>query len=107
MKLANLFKALCTVVVILAAQLGAFAQVTTSAMTGIITDTKGEALIGANVVAVHVPSGTSYGTATDLDGSYRMPGMRVGGPYKITVTYTGFADQVKEGIYIKIGRAHV
>ncbi len=105
MKLANLFKALCTVVVILAAQLGAFAQVTTSAMTGIITDTKGEALIGANVVAVHVPSGTNYGTATDLDGSYRMPGMRVGGPYKITVTYTGFADQVKEGIYISLGTA--
>ncbi|WP_373548604.1 carboxypeptidase regulatory-like domain-containing protein [Haliscomenobacter sp.] len=105
MKLANLFKALCTVVVILAAQLGAFAQVTSSAMTGIITDTKGEALIGANVVAVHVPSGTSYGTATDLDGSYRMPGMRVGGPYKITVTYTGFADQVKENIYISLGTA--
>lgn len=105
MKLANLFKALCTVVVILAAQLGAFAQVTTSAMAGIITDSKGEALIGANVVAVHVPSGTSYGTATDLDGSYRMPGMRVGGPYKITVTYTGFADQVKENIYISLGTA--
>lgn len=105
MKLANLFKALCTVILILAAQMGAFAQVTTSAMAGIITDSKGEALIGANVVAVHVPSGTSYGTATDLDGSYRMPGMRVGGPYKITVTYTGYADQVKEGIYISLGTA--
>jgi hypothetical protein len=103
MKLANLFKALCTVIIILAAQLGAFAQVTTSAMTGIITDTKGEALIGANVVAVHVPSGTSYGAATDLDGSFRMPGMRVGGPYKITVTYTGFADQVKDDIYLSLG----
>lgn len=105
MKLANLFKALCTVVIIFAAQFGAFAQVTSSAMAGIITDTKGEALIGANVVAVHVPSGTNYGTATDLDGSYRIPGMRVGGPYKITVTYTGFADQVKEGIYISLGTA--
>ncbi|WP_353483374.1 carboxypeptidase regulatory-like domain-containing protein [Haliscomenobacter sp.] len=103
MKLANLFKALCTVIIILAAQLGAFAQVTTSAMTGIITDTKGEALIGANVVAVHVPSGTSYGAATDLDGSFRMPGMRVGGPYKITVTYTGFSTQEKDGIYLSLG----
>lgn len=105
MKLANLFKALCTVILILAAQMGAFAQVTTSAMAGIITDSNGEALIGANVVAVHVPSGTSYGTATDLDGSYRIPGMRVGGPYKITVTYTGYADQVKEGVYISLGTA--
>ena len=105
MKLANLFKALCTVIIVLAAQLGAFAQVTTSAIAGIITDAKGEALIGANVVAVHVPSGTNYGTATDLDGSYRIPGMRVGGPYKITVTYTGFSDQVKENIYISLGTA--
>lgn len=105
MKLANLFKALCSVILILAAQVGAFAQVTTSAMAGIITDSNGEALIGANVVAVHVPSGTSYGTATDLDGSYRIPGMRVGGPYKVTVTYTGYSDQVKEGVYISLGTA--
>lgn len=105
MKLANLFKALCSVILILAAQVGAFAQVTTSAIAGIITDSNGEALIGANVVAVHVPSGTSYGTATDLDGSYRIPGMRVGGPYKVTVTYTGYSDQVKEGVYISLGTA--
>jgi hypothetical protein len=104
MKLATLFKALCTVLIVLLSQ-SAFAQVTSSAMAGVITDTKGEALIGANVVAVHLPSGTSYGTSTDLDGSYRIQGMRVGGPYKVTVTYTGFADQTQENLFLSLGAA--
>lgn len=105
MKLAHAFKALGTVILLLAAHFVGIAQVTSSAMTGIVTDTKKEALVGANVIAVHVPSGTTYGIATDLDGSYRIPGMRVGGPYKVTVSYTGYEDQVKEGIFLNLGTA--
>lgn len=114
MKLANLFKALCTSVmqkgllIIFGLTLGVtlFGQgVTTSSMNGRVTDDKGEALIGANVIATHVPSGTTYGNATDLDGYYRIPGMRVGGPYKIVISYTGFEDQVKEGIYLTLGQS--
>jgi len=81
-----------------------FAQgVTTSSMQGRITDSNGEPLIGANIVAVHLPSGTVIGTATEIDGSYRMPGMRVGGPYKVTITYTGYGEQTIEGIYLRLG----
>lgn len=84
--------------------LSAFSQgSTTSGLRGVITDDKNETLIGANVVALHVPSGTSYGTVTDIDGSYRIPNMRVGGPYKVTVSYTGFSDNVEEGLYLRLG----
>ena len=55
--------------------------VTTASINGRITDTDGQALVGANVLAVHVPSGSTYGISADLDGYYRIPGMRVGGPY--------------------------
>ena len=77
--------------------------VTTSSMQGTIEDSNGETLIGANVLAVHQPSGTVYGTATDIEGNYRIPGMRVGGPYKITVTYTGYSEKVFEGIFLRLG----
>ncbi|MCB9349014.1 MAG: TonB-dependent receptor [Lewinellaceae bacterium] len=72
-------------------------------MQGTIEDSNGETLIGANVLAVHQPSGTVYGTATDIEGNYRIPGMRVGGPYKITVTYTGYSEKVFEGIFLRLG----
>lgn len=83
----------------------AFSQgVTTSSLGGQIKDDSGEPLPGASVVAVHVPSGTTYGAATDFDGFYRLSGMRIGGPYKITITYIGFNDEVIEGVYLNLGQ---
>lgn len=78
---------------------------TTSSMAGKVTD-GAEELIGANVFAVHMPSGTTYGGATDLEGNFRIPGMRVGGPYKITISYTGFEDAVYDGIYLSLGQPY-
>ncbi|MEM1258238.1 MAG: carboxypeptidase regulatory-like domain-containing protein [Bacteroidota bacterium] len=82
----------------------AFSQgVTTAAMGGKVTDAVGEPLPGASVVAIHTPSGTTYGAATDFDGFYRISGMRTGGPYTITFSYVGFNDDVKEGLFLNLG----
>lgn len=81
-----------------------FAQgVTTSSMAGNVTDTEGMAMVGATVVAVHQPSGTTYGTATDLTGAYRIPNMRVGGPYSVTVSYTGYGTIVVDELFLRLG----
>ncbi len=80
--------------------------VTTSSINGKVVDTDGETLPGANVIAVHVPSGTSYGTASNKKGYYRIANMRVGGPYKITVSFTGFTDYEKENVYLSLGQAY-
>ncbi len=81
-----------------------FGQGTTSSdMRGIVTDANGEPVIGATVVAVHQPSGTSYGTATNTEGNYQLPGMRVGGPYTVTVSYTGYAPNSLENVELRLG----
>jgi len=107
MKLPNTFKMLGALVLAVAIQSVAFAQgVTSSSMNGRVTNAQGEPLVGANVLAVHQPSGTSYGVATNLEGYYRIPSMRVGGPYEITFSYTGFEELVKENIYLSLGQAY-
>ena len=68
----------------------AFAQVTTSSMAGNIKDEHGEPLTGAAVVAIHTPSGTQYAAVANVDGNYMINGMRVGGPYRVTVTFLGY-----------------
>ncbi len=83
----------------------AFSQgVTTASIGGKVTDNTGEPLPGASVVAVHVPSNTTYGAATDFDGFYRISGMRTGGPYQITISYVGFTDDQRDGVFLSLGQ---
>ena len=81
--------------------------VTTSSLNGRVTDKNGDPLFPANVVAVHVPTGTMYGAITQSDGFYRIANMRVGGPYKVTVTYVGYKDGVEEDVYLKLNQKGV
>ncbi|MEK6706591.1 MAG: carboxypeptidase-like regulatory domain-containing protein, partial [Bdellovibrionota bacterium] len=74
--------------------------ITTAAIDGIVTSTTGETLPGANVIAVHNPSGTTYGTSSRPNGRYNLPNLRVGGPYTVTVSYVGYKKQVKEDVYL-------
>ncbi len=67
-----------------------FAQITSSNLSGVVKDQKGETMIGANVHAVHQPTGTEYNTITNLSGVYTLPQVRVGGPYTVHVSYLGY-----------------
>ena len=96
---------LCLAIVALLATTMAFSQgVTTSSIGGKVTDNNAEPLIGATVVAVHVPSNTTYGAVSDINGFYRISGMRTGGPYKVTISYTGFAEDARDGLYLSLGQ---
>ena len=82
------------------------AQITTSSMSGQVSDTNGEDVIGATIRATHMPSGTTYNAVTNIDGRWTIQGMRVGGPYKVQVTYIGYAEKTYEGINLQLGETY-
>jgi len=95
---------LLLLVALLVLPISVFAQgTTTGSIEGTITDVTGEPLPGANVVAVHMPTGTEYGTSTRPDGRYTLRNVRVGGPYEVRVTFIGFNSQIKEISRIELG----
>jgi len=85
----------------------AFSQVTTSTLSGRVTSEGNEPLPGATVVAVHIPSGTQYGTITNNDGRYNIQGMRPGGPYKVDVSFIGYSTNSYSDITLLLGEVFV
>lgn len=81
------------------------AQVTTATMRGKVTDVNHEPIVGAAIVAVHEPSGSRYGAITNVDGRYVIQGMRVGGPYKVEVSYVGMKSNQITGVTLQLGEA--
>ena len=78
---------------------------TTSSMSGRVSDGT-QSFPGASVLAVHQPSGTQYGTVTNEEGYFRIPNMRVGGPYTLTVSFVGYEPVTKEGISLDLGQTY-
>lgn len=79
--------------------------VTTSSINAWVRDASGAGIGDARVTAVHMPSGTSYAASTRADGRVTLPGLRVGGPYRVTVAAIGFESQSVEDIYLTLGVA--
>ena len=85
------------------ATLSVAAQATTASLTGFVTDSEGRALVGATVVATHTPTETIYGTTTDANGTYRLQGLRVGGPYTVEISFVGYKDKKITDITLSLG----
>ncbi len=82
-----------------------YSQVTTSGMSGTVSTESGEKLPGATVLAVHVPSGTQYGTITNNEGRFSLQGMRPGGPYKVEVSFVGYSTGTYTDITLFLGES--
>lgn len=102
----NLKKILLVVMAYFVA-LSASAQVTNGSISGFVRDSKSGDLGGASVEAVHEPSGTKYKTVSATTGKYHLPGLRIGGPYKLTISYVGLKTEVVSDIYIQLGEPSV
>lgn len=98
---------LLIILVLLISSGGAFAQgITTSGLTGQVIDSNGKGLPGTTVTAVHTPSGTQYGIVSDDDGFFRIPNMRIGGPYKIDVSFIGFNSFERNDVILTLGQVY-
>ena len=83
--------------------LASLGQVTTSSIIGHVIDDGEEDVIGAHVVAVHTPSGTRYVGTTNLNGTFQLLGLRVGGPYEISISYVGFRKNEVHDVTLHLG----
>jgi hypothetical protein len=77
------------------------AQETTSSIRGLIS-ADGSSVSGATVSIVHTPSGTTSTVVTGNTGAFSAPGLRPGGPYKVTVTAGGHPSTSIDGVYLSV-----
>ena len=82
----------------------AMAQTTTSNIKGLVVDENSVPFSGANVIATHTPSGTKKGVITNDDGRFNLLNLRVGGPYKVVVSYLGYKTQTFDNVYLTLGK---
>ena len=67
-------------------------------IVGTVVDTNtNEPLVGA-MVAV---KGTDNKTVTDIDGNFKLTGLRVNGQYMLTITYVGYIAKIVEATSVK------
>ena len=98
---------LCLAAAILMVTTGAqvgFGQ-TNGTMTGVVMDAQKGVLPGATVTAVHVPTGTTYEAVTQGDGHFTMQAVRVGGPYTVKASMTGFKTQEQTNVQVSLGES--
>jgi hypothetical protein len=99
----NMKKTIMTSLLSLFVTLASFGQITTSALSGVVKNEKGDALVGASVEAVHQPTGSVYRSSTNKVGTFTIPAVRPGGPYVISVSNVGYKKQELTDINTNLG----
>jgi len=83
-----------------------FAQSTSAGVGGVVTTTSGSPVAGAEVTITHAESGTVSRATTDDTGRYTARGLRVGGPYTITVTKPGEGTKTEDNVYLTLNQVN-
>lgn len=80
----------------------AVAQETTASVRGSV-EADGAPVAGAQVVVVHEPSGTTFTTSTDASGAFSASGLRLGGPFTVTVDAPGYESSTVTELFLQAG----
>jgi hypothetical protein len=79
-------------------------QTTTSSIKGVVKNATGESVAGASILAIHTPTGTKYSSISNAEGRFSILNMRVGGPYKVAVTFIGSRKEEFNEVYLDLGK---
>ncbi len=94
---------LYVIVMLLTVSLTAISQETNSSIGGTIKNAAKEDLVGATVVATHVPTGTVYRTISRTGGTFNISNMQPGGPYTIVFSFVGLNSETKNDVSLSLG----
>lgn len=83
------------------------AQITSSSISGKVTDEHHQPLPGATIELTDNPTGTVYHAVTDAKGGYRILNIRPGGPYAIEIRMMGFHPSRFDNVEVPLGRDQV
>ena len=79
------------------------AQSTSSGIRGVVTGDDGAPVANAEVTVRHAPSGTTSTARTNARGGFFTPGLRVGGPYEISIDAEGYEPGDIIDLYLEAG----
>ena len=85
------------------ASVPAMAQDTSASMRGSILSPTGQGAEDTRVIIVHQPSGSRFEVTTDDEGNFIASGLRVGGPYRITIDSDAYRDATYNEVFLKLG----
>ena len=79
------------------------AQVTTATLSGFVKDPKGAGIASATVTVEFPDAGIKQVLVTRGDGRFTVPNLRVGGPYKVSVTHVNYKQETVDNIILELG----
>ncbi|OYU71327.1 MAG: hypothetical protein CFE28_15815 [Alphaproteobacteria bacterium PA2] len=80
-----------------------YAQETSSSVSGSVT-ANGKAVAKATVTLVHTPTGTRAVTSTEAGGGFDLRGLRIGGPYTVTINASGYPAKTFNNVFLQVGQ---
>ena len=81
----------------------AFGQELTSDITGVVSDSSGTPLSGANVTVTYKPTNSTFSRTTNSSGRFNAGGLKPGGPYEVTVRSGQYNSETVSGITLIVG----
>src|SRR5690348_15116578 len=76
-------------------------QTATSQISGVVQDSSGAAIVGAEVRVTQTSTGFTRTATSGTDGSYTIPNLPVG-PYRLQASASGFSVYSQEGIVLRV-----